>query len=94
MSENIGFALTSGELPSDSLILKDLTETIDQAIYSLPPQQQTVFKLKRYEGKKNREIAEIMGLSVKTVEMHLTKAMLSLRKSKPFVPSNKDVYQN
>jgi RNA polymerase sigma-70 factor (ECF subfamily) len=86
-SGNLGFACTTEELPSDSLILKDLTETIDKAVTSLPPQQQTVFRLKRYEGKKNREIAEIMGLSVKTVEMHLSKALLTLRKNlKEYLP--------
>ncbi|MDP2335805.1 MAG: RNA polymerase sigma-70 factor [Bacteroidota bacterium] len=86
-SENIGLAIITDELPSDSLIMKDLTETIDKAINSLPPQQQAVFRLKRYEGKKNREIAEIMGLSIKTVEMHLSKALLTLRKNlKEYLP--------
>lgn len=86
-SENFGFVLATEELPIDSLIMKDLTETIDRAVTSLPPQQQTVFRLKRYEGKKNGEIAEIMGLSVKTVEMHLSKSLLSLRKNlKDYLP--------
>ena len=86
-SENIGFAITQEELPSESLIFKDLKETLDKAVNLLPPQQQTVFRLKRYEGKKNREIAEIMELSVKTVEMHLSKALLSLRNNlKEYLP--------
>jgi RNA polymerase sigma-70 factor, ECF subfamily len=86
-SENFGFSPTTEELPSDSLILKDMTETIDRAVSSLPPQQQIAFRLKRYEGKKNKEIAEIMELSLKTVEMHLSKALLSLRKSmKEYLP--------
>lgn len=87
-SENIGFTITSDdELPSESLILKDLTATIEKAVGSLPSQQQAVFRLKRYDGKKNREIAEIMGLSVKTVEMHLAKALLTLRKRlKEYLP--------
>lgn len=85
--ENIGFITTSDEISSDSLILKDLTATIDQSVERLPPQQQTVFRLKRYEGKKLSEIALIMGISVKTVEMHLSKAMLALRKSlKEYLP--------
>lgn len=53
-SENLGFAPTSEELPLDSLIMKDLAETIDHAVNSLPPQQQAVFRLKRYERKKKR----------------------------------------
>ena len=86
-AENSHFILTSEELPFDSLMLKDLSKTIDEAVASLPPQQQTVFRLKRYEGKKNGEIADMMGLSVKTVEMHLSKALLSLRKNlKDYLP--------
>lgn len=68
------------DLPSDILFIKDLGEKIREGVLNLPPQQQATFKLKRYEGKKNKEIAEIMGLSVKTVEMHLAKALISLRK--------------
>lgn len=86
-SENMGFVAAAEEVSSDSLILNDLSKAIDQAVRMLPPQQQTVFKLKRYEGKKLSEIALIMGLSVKTVEMHLSKAMLSLRRSlKDYLP--------
>lgn len=86
-SENLGLAIDSEELPSDSLIMKDLTETIDQAVNSLPTQQQAVFRLKRYEGKKNGEIAEVMGISVKTVEMHLSKALIALRENlKEYLP--------
>ena len=78
-TDNKGLYKFTAETPSDLLLMKDLSEKIQAGIDRLPPQQQTAFKLKRYEGKKNREIAEIMGLSVKTVEMHLAKAMLSLR---------------
>jgi len=78
-TDNKGLEKFTAETPSDLLLLKDLSEKIQAGIDRLPPQQQTAFKLKRYEGKKNREIAEIMGLSIKTVEMHLAKAMLSLR---------------
>jgi len=78
-TDNQGLEKFTTETPSDFLLMKDLSEKIQAGIDRLPPQQQTTFKLKRYEGKKNREIAEIMGLSVKTVEMHLAKAMLSLR---------------
>lgn len=86
-TDNKGLDRFTTESPSDFLLMKDLSEKIQSGIDRLPPQQQTTFKLKRYEGKKNREIAEIMGLSVKTVEMHLAKAMLSLRTYlKEYVP--------
>lgn len=74
-----GIAASPAELPSESLIMRDMGITISRVVDLLPPQQQTAFRLKRYEGKKNKEIAEIMGISVKTVEMHLSKAMITLR---------------
>lgn len=86
-TDNNGIDKFTAETPSDFLMIKDLSEKIQAGIDRLPPQQQITFKLKRYEDKKNREIAEIMGLSVKTVEMHLSKAMLSLRTFlKDYVP--------
>lgn len=72
---------TKIDLPLEKLINKDLGEKIAQAVEKLPPQQQTAFCLKRYQEKKNREIAEIMGLSEKTVEMHLHKASVALRRN-------------
>ena len=69
------------EISQKSLIYQEISEKIEDIINTLPPQQQTVFRLKRLEDKKIKEIAEIMNISVKTVEMHLSKAMVSLRNS-------------
>ncbi len=87
-SENIAFASISEEIEEQSLTMESINEKIEEAVGLLPEQQQKVFRLKRFEGKKNKEVAEIMGLSVKTVEMHLSKAALNLRKSlKDYLPS-------
>jgi len=87
-NENIGFKEVAENLTEQSLIMQELTSRIEDAINQLPLQQQTVFRLKRFEGKKNKEIAEEMGLSVKTVEMHLSKAMISMRKNlKDYLPA-------
>ena len=87
-SENIGFTSVSEEIEEQSLTLESINEKIEEAVSLLPEQQQKVFRLKRFEGKKNKEVAEIMGLSIKTVEMHLSKATLNLRKTlKDYLPS-------
>lgn len=78
-TENFGFSFSEGEVSQQSLLKEDVYKKIESAIDKLPPKQQEAFKLKRFEGKKNKEIGEIMGLSVKTVEMHLSKALLKLR---------------
>ena len=87
VSENIGFSTIAEEMDEQSLAMENTNAIIIEAINQLPEQQQKVFRLKRFEGKKNKEVAEILGLSVKTVEMHLSKATLNLRlKLKDYLP--------
>jgi RNA polymerase sigma-70 factor (family 1) len=52
---------------------------VKQLVEQLPPQCRKVFLLSRFEGKKYKEIAEEMGLSVKTVDTHLVKALKLMR---------------
>ncbi len=85
---NIEFGFSPEEISEQSILKSNISEKIEEAINALPEQQQKAFRLKRFEGKKNKEIANIMGLSIKTVEMHLSRAMLKLRKDlKKSLPS-------
>jgi RNA polymerase sigma-70 factor (family 1) len=63
----------------ESVLLADLSEFIDKAIVKLTPQQQTVFKLSRYEGKSHEEIAALLNISKNTVNNHLVEGLKSLR---------------
>ncbi len=58
---------------------EELLQKIGQGIAELPPQCQRVFVMSRFEGKKNREVADELGVSLKAVEGHLTKALGTLR---------------
>ncbi len=85
---NIGFVEIIEETIEHSLLMDDVSLEIEKALSQLPPQQQKAFRLKRQDGKKIREIAQMMGLSIKTVEMHLSKATINLReKLKNLIPS-------
>lgn len=87
-SENIAFSVLADEIEDQSLTMENINSRMEEAVNQLPEQQQKAFRLKRLEGKKNKEVAEIMGISVKTVEMHLSKATLTLRlKLKDYLPS-------
>lgn len=87
-SENLGFEVPLEEIEEQSLIMENMSQKIEEAVNLLPEQQQRAFRLKRLEGKKTKEVAEIMGLSVKTIEMHLSKATLHLRQNlKDYLPS-------
>lgn len=52
---------------------------VQAAIEELPEERKKVFKLSRYEGLKYHEIAERLGISVKTVENQMGKALKTLR---------------
>lgn len=65
--------------PLQLLQFNELHLRIDEIIRSASPQSQKVFVMSRFEGKKNAQIAEEMGLSVKTVEGYMTKMLALLR---------------
>lgn len=57
----------------------DLADQLQKGIHAMPPVQQKVFLLSRYEGLSNKEIANHLSISPKTVERHITKALRLLR---------------
>lgn len=62
-----------------SLETAELEQAIAQAINSLPDKCRQIFELNRGEGLKYAEIAEKLGISVKTVEAQMSKALSVLR---------------
>ena len=56
----------------------ELEAQIYDAIATLPEKCREVFELSRFENKKNREIAEILNISIKTVETHMSHALKKL----------------
>jgi len=65
----------------NTLLSKETYQRIMASIESLPPQCKLIFTKSRFEGKKYAEIADEMGLSVKTVEAQVGKALRILRES-------------
>jgi RNA polymerase sigma-70 factor (family 1) len=67
------------ETPQSMLQFDELFQKTQNSITNLPPQCQRVFLMSRFENKKNREIAEELGIAVKTVEAHIMKALAQMR---------------
>ncbi len=65
----------------------DMRQLIDRVLEQLPEQCKMVFLQSRAGGKKYREIAAEMGLSVKTVEAHMSKALKIIQE---FIRVNRD----
>jgi len=57
----------------------ELEIKVKDAINELPPRCQTVFKLSRFEDMTYQQIADEMGISIKTVENQMGKALKYLR---------------
>ena len=75
------------ELKMDQIDFSKLEKLIHETIESLPERCREVFMLSRYQEMKNREIAEKLGISVKAVEAHITRALSKLREStKEYLP--------
>ena len=71
---------TAGENATGRLELNDLERRLREAMDELPDQCRAIFQLSRFGELKYREIAEQLGLSVKTVESQMSKALKHLRK--------------
>ena len=61
------------------LAADNLQQQIDQAIDSLPERCRLVFVLSRFEEMSYQQIADQLGISIKTVENQISKALKSLR---------------
>jgi len=54
-------------------------EILEQAIEQMAPVRKKVFKLSKLDGYSYKEIAELLSISPKTVENHMSKALKQLR---------------
>lgn len=66
--------------PSDQLLHKELIEKVIGIIDNLPPRCKLIFEMVKDEGMKYREVATLLGISIKAVEAQVSKAMVQIRK--------------
>lgn len=75
------------EAVSDPLQEKELQQHIEDAVSMLPEQCAKIFRMSRFEQLKYQEIADQLGLSVKTIENQMGKALKLMRESlKDYLP--------
>lgn len=74
------YTMNEEHLPASSKIeMTELEYNLSLALNELPEQCRTIFQMSRFEELKYREIAERLGLSIKTIENQMGKALRILR---------------
>ena len=67
--------IQTSDSPEQIMQLEELHHSIDVLIASLLPRCRKIFLMNRFEGRKSKEIAAELNLSVRTVETHIFKAL-------------------
>ncbi len=71
---------TASDFDTESRVRQHEIESFySRALAELPEKRRRIFELSRHQGLSNKEIAEELGISVKTVENQMTAALASLR---------------
>jgi RNA polymerase sigma-70 factor (ECF subfamily) len=81
-NQMISTTLQNDKSSTEEMINYDfLKEKVDSLILQLPPKSQKVFILSREKGLSNKEIAKELKIAEKTVEDHITRALVFLKKN-------------
>jgi RNA polymerase sigma-70 factor (ECF subfamily) len=63
----------------DRCLFNETASIVQAAVHRLPPKRRAVFVLRKVTGMSYKEIAEVLDMSVKNVEINLRRAALDLR---------------
>jgi RNA polymerase sigma-70 factor (family 1) len=77
--ENLQVQMTDLVSPEQIMITKEMLQKIKEAIDSLPPRCKLIFKFIREDGLSYSEVAEILGLSIKTIDAQMVIAVARIR---------------
>lgn len=72
--------LFSENTPLDPLYAEEIQLLMELAIERLPKRRKRIFRMSRLDGMSNKEIAEALGLSTRTVEHQIYLALRELRR--------------
>jgi RNA polymerase sigma-70 factor, ECF subfamily len=69
-----------GASPEQRLLREEAAAALREAIEALPPRQRTVVLLSHLDGRSNREVSAITGMTESTVRVHMFRALRRLRR--------------
>jgi RNA polymerase sigma-70 factor, ECF subfamily len=63
----------------EKIFNSEIQQIVRDTLKELPPQSRRIFLMSRSQHKSNKDIANELSLSIKTVEFHMTKVLKTLR---------------
>lgn len=76
---SVGGEDVAEDIPADEAVAsRQRLRQLVEAVGELPPQMQRAFRLHKLEGRSHADTAQVMGLSVKSVEKHISAALRAL----------------
>lgn len=69
-----------GQQPDTIAQYEEILNCVEKVVETLPNQCRKIFLMNRFEGKRYQEIADELDISVKTVEVHISKALSTMRR--------------
>lgn len=88
--EYIGFRTEDHQAVSvhDALVHSDLEKKMISLVKSMPEKRRMIFEMSRLEGLRYHDIADKLGISLKTVEIQMSKALEFMRsKLRDYLPT-------
>lgn len=77
----ININIAADQTPEQKMITKELFKKIESAVDQLPPRCKMVFKLVREDGLKYKDVADILNISINTVDAQMVIAVRRISES-------------
>lgn len=71
----------NSEDPMDAIYIREIRLIVKLTLDRLPPKRRRIFIMSRLEGKSNQDIADRLGISVRTVEHQIYRTLAELKKT-------------
>lgn len=82
LNSEVSLLCNDGDDHADNYILySELYSSLAEAVRNLPEKEKEAFEMSRIDDLKYRQIAEILGVSQRTVEVRISKALKILKKT-------------
>ena len=78
MEDEADYILPTYQSPETELLNKELNMVIREAVDTLPPKRRMIFRFIKEEGLRYKDVAKLMDISIKTVEVHMGLALRDL----------------